>query len=85
MLSQAQLRNIGVVMEPSGYVCAQCQNPVTTGRLQTMMANPGEWFACETAWCDWVQIRTLRGQFEFSSEANARTNDIPLCGAPRPA
>jgi hypothetical protein len=55
--------------EPTGFVCAQCQSSLSQERAQ-----PGVWFACESAWCDWVQIRTFRGQLEFCSEADARTN-----------
>jgi len=71
--------------ESSGFVCARCHRPVSKSRTAALYAHRGEWFACETPWCDWVQIRSLRGHVEFSSEEQARTHQIPLRGEPRRA
>jgi hypothetical protein len=72
-------------MELSRLACAQCQTPVSKDRFQLLSAHPGQWFACETDYCDWVHVRTYRGQIEFSSQADARVHAIPLRGEPRSA
>jgi hypothetical protein len=70
-------------MQSSGFICAQCQTPVSRRRLQLLQVNPGEWFSCATPWCDWVHLYTFDGRLEFSSQADARTHAIPLRGEPR--
>jgi hypothetical protein len=68
---------------PSGFYCAGCHQPVSSERLRLLHLNPGLWFACESDWCDWVQIRTHRARFEFASREAARIHDTPLVGEPR--
>jgi hypothetical protein len=70
--------------KPTGFVCAQCQRTVSDRRLQLLMAHVGEWFACETTGCDWLQIRTPQARFEFAPRTVARAHHAwPLRGEPR--
>jgi hypothetical protein len=61
-LSPVRSRKQEAPSDASGYVCARCQKPVSKTRAALLYAHRGEWFACETPWCDWVQIRGIRGQ-----------------------
>jgi hypothetical protein len=69
--------------KPSGLICAHCKHPVSEERLRLLRAHTGEWFACETDGCTWVQIRTPRARFEFVAGAVARLHECPLQGQPR--